>query len=423
MGEARGPDDAPILVSCGFTHRRADAALRERLFRETEIPPRAIALLKAAGFTDCLPLVTCDRAEIFAAVADSAEASERLVQLWAELAEMPVAALAPTIERHEGRGALAHLTMIAAALDSATVGEAEILGQVKAAHRQAEAGGLIGPWLSPILQNAYRVAKRVRRETPIGQEQVSIAAAARRVARELHGDLSRARLLLLGAGEAGEAVAHGFAKIEGTSISLAHPQAALAEALAGELGGAIVAWADLPAALADADIVVAALGRGQPLVTAPTVRAALKVRRQRPILLFDLALPAEIDRAIDALDNAFRYDLDDLEQLVMHGQGKRERALAAAFEILHQEIALIEQALGERAAAPLLVALRSHFEGERRAALAESGGDAEAATRRLINRLLHRPSAALRELAGEGHSPATEKLLRRLFGLQDGAEK
>jgi glutamyl-tRNA reductase len=168
--------------------------------------------------------------------------------------------------------------------------------------------------------------------------------------------------------------------------------------------------------------VVTACGTGQVLVTAAMVADALRQRRRRPVLLIDLGVPADVDPAVDALDDVFRYDLDDLERITLSGRATREAAAAEAWAILDQELAAFTRARAEREAVPAIAALRAHLEALRRQALAEAGGDAARATELLMNRLLHAPLEALRRQAASGDGADGDAVLRA-FGVKGADDK
>jgi len=255
-----------------------------------------------------------------------------------------------------------------------------------------------------------------------------MAAAAIDVAHELFGDLGSCSALMLGIGEMGEAMAVELQKGGLARLTVTHPAAARAELTARRLSSHFRDWAELGAALAGADIVISAVGAGRVAVTKDAIKAALKARRHKPMLLFDAALPADIEPAVGELDDAFRYDLDDLERLAMEGRKTRDSAATrshaadTAARILAEETAGFET---RRAPMPALTALRAYFEAERLRALAEAGGDAKEATRLLVDRLLQRPETALKASATEDRdAPSLAKLVERLFGLEgSGKEK
>ncbi len=197
------------------------------------------------------------------------------------------------------------------------------------------------------------------------------------------------------------------------------------ERAAQRLRANVVPLEPLEDALAGADIVIAALGAGRAILTKPRLAAALRRRPTRPIFVIDAAIPADAEPAVNDLDGVFLYDLGDLERAALAGRATREAASAEAWRILEAELDDFARRRAERRAAPAVVALRAHVEALRRQALAEAGGDAEAATRLLVNRLLHAPSEVLRErmAAMPGEAEAMEALLRRLFRLEEGEER
>ena len=266
----------------------------------------------------------------------------------------------------------------------------------------------------------------MRTETAIGERPVSTAAAAVELARGVHGDLGRCGGLLVGTGDMGELVAEALLAGGLGHFVVIHPRAGRAEAMARTLNCHVAPFEDLARALADGDILVTALGARRSIVTAEMVKAALKSRRKRPVLLVDASIPGDIDTAVERLDGAFLYDLNDLEGVAMRGRASREIEAGAAMDIIDDEVARFLRGRAARAAVPTLTALRRHFETAREAAIADAAGNAEKATRLLINRLLHGPSEALREIAALGSEGAAdlrgaERALNRLFRLGDSA--
>jgi glutamyl-tRNA reductase len=407
----KGPSEG-VLVIVGLNHRTAPAEWRER-FALVEAAQEALG----DELSDGLLLVTCDRIELIATGGDA----DAFIPLLAARLGVSPADLAPTLYRHRGEAALRHLFEVAAALDSQVIGEPQILGQIKAAHRLAADRGRVGPALDAALAAAYAAARRVRRETRIAERPVSIAAAALDLAREIHGDLASRAVLLLGPSEIGELMAAHFQRAGIGSLVVCGPRA---PAAAVKFGANRVELASLDAALAAADIVIAALASGRAVVTAARVAAALKRRPLRPIFIIDLGFPPDAEPAVNDLDGVFLYDLGDLERRALDGRAGREAEAAGARRIVAAELASFARRSGARRAAPAIVALRAHVERLRRAVLAEAGGDAETATRLLMNRLLHDPSEVLRDLAADApDANRVEMLLRRLFRLGDEGEE
>ncbi|MGE0256780.1 MAG: glutamyl-tRNA reductase [Alphaproteobacteria bacterium] len=407
------------LLVVGASHRSADSALRDRLFvREGDVAG-FLADLRARGVRQALVLSTCDRVEVHAGDPAPDRAAGAIAAALAAHGGVADGELAPALRRLDGVDALRHVFEVASSLDSVVVGEPQVLGQLKEAHRLARAAGIVGSELEGALQAAYACAKRVRSETAIAIGPVSLAATAVQVARDLHGDLASARALLIGGGDVGALLVDQFRLAGIGQLTVAAPSAARAAIAARRHGSAAVTFDQLGAALADADIVVAAAGTGRWLVDRAAVERALRQRHQRPIFLIDAGLPGDIEPAVDSLENAFRYDLDDLDRVARASRAGRAEAAAAGARIVDECIDLWSDDRAARAAVPLLAALRGHFEAARRDVLARAGqADAAEATRLLVNRLLHEPYAGLRAAAASGMEPeAMAAMVKRLFPL------
>jgi len=417
------------LTVVGANHRSGPTRLRDALFLDAALLPGFLAQLRGAGVRQALVLSTCDRVEVQTAGGDPGRDAETVRHALADRAGLAPADLDAHLYRHEGASALRHVFAVAASLDSLVIGEPQVLGQVRAGHEISRAAGMAGAELDMILSAAYAAAKRVRGESAIAEGPVSIAAAAVQVARSLHGDLAACTALLVGAADMAEIVATQLRRAGLRDLVVASPTPARADSLAARLDAHICAMDELPARLAAADIVLASMGTGRYQFGADAVAAALKARRRKPIFLVDLAMPGDVDPAVDALEEAFLYGLADLEAAAMQGQAARRAAADAAWAILDEEVAAFLRRGAEREAAPAITALRARFEAARRQVLAEEGGaDVDRATRLLVNRLLHAPSVALRRARGEGGRPAElEAALRDLFDLKEmpasGTEK
>jgi glutamyl-tRNA reductase len=408
----------------GVNHRSGTAALREALYVEESRQPELLARLRAAGLSQAIFLSTCDRSEVQAVAGDPEAAASAVHGAFAGQAGVPEEEVAAQSYRLAGAEALRHVFAVAASLDSQVIGEPQVLGQVKEAHRLAQEAGLAGGRLEEALQAAYATAKRVRSETGLAEQPISIAAVVVGLARQLHGDLARTRGLLIGPGEMGDLIVEQLRRAGLGGVTVAHPSARRAELIARRYGGHHLALDELGDGLAAADVVVAALGSGRLAITAPAMDRAIRARRRRPVLLIDVAIPADIDPAVDRLDDVFRYELDDLERAAMQGRSTRASAATAAWALIDEAVAAFLGRQAARTADPLIVALRRRFEATRNAVLAEDPADAATATRLLVNRLLHEPSAGLRHLAAEpAEREAAERLLTRLFHLAPGNPK
>jgi len=420
----------PSLLILGISHRTASSSLRDQFPAIEHRLPEALDAIAASGIGEALLLVTCDRWEIMVAGGEAEAARGAFLALAgltlpghaavADGAEDAASALHAALYLHEGKAALRHLFRVASGLDSLIVGEPHVLGQVRAAHQAAAAKGLVHSSLETFLQAAYGAAKRVHAETRIALRPASMAAAALAFAGDLHGDLGSCRGLLLGPSEMGELMATQFQEAGLRHLVVCGPEPRAAQA-ARRFACNFVPLDDLEQALVEADVVIAALGGNTVALTAARMEAILRKRRRRPVFLVDAAIPPDIDPGVNALDGAYLYDLDDLEKAALAGQRTRRAVLSEAEAIVEAELEVFHRRQAERDAVPAVAALRGHFENLRRQVLARDRDlDAEAATRLLINRLLHAPSEVLRELAASGDTNDTrdmEAVLRRLFRL------
>ncbi|MBI4184204.1 MAG: glutamyl-tRNA reductase [Proteobacteria bacterium] len=412
------PTERLVVVSAG--PRSSPLALREALFMEGDELPLFLARLRKGGVAQAVVVSTCDRTEVQAVEDDPARAVEAIVAALAERSGRVGAELRAELSVLRGAEAVGHVFALAASLDSLVVGEPQVLGQIKESHRVAAASGMVGRGLETLLQGAYQVAKRVRSETAIGEKPVSIASAAIGLARDLFGDIAGLAGLVIGEGEMGDLLVEGFRQAGLGRLVATAPAPARAAALARRLDCHEAPFEALARALAEADVVLSAVGSRRYIITVEMVEAALKARRRRPVFLVDGGIPGDVEPAVGRLEDAFLFDLADLEKAAWEGRAEREAAAREARAIVAAGVEAFLRGQAARVAVPLVSALRSHFEAVRRDVLAEGARDPEEATRRLVNRLLHAPSDALRELAGGGEAEVAslDALVRRLFRLR-----
>jgi glutamyl-tRNA reductase len=417
----KSPATEPFVV--GATRSSSTLALRDRLFMDEAAAPDFYRRLTEAGVTQAIMLSTCDRVEVHGMAEVPAAAIEAVREILAARAGEDPGEIAPQLETMTDDEAVRRIFAVAASLESQVIGESQVLGQVKEGHRLAGRHGMVGPALESLLQAAYAAAKRVRNETEIAERSVTLASGAVQIARDLHGDLSGSTGLILGLGDMGDLIG-GQLRLAGLGGTILTGPSRRTEAEARRMGCNFVPFEELEDALADADIVVTAAGTGRFLITVEAMERALRRRKRRPVLIVDGGVPADVEPAVHDLDGAFVYTLDDLEQVAREGRANREAAAAEAWKIVEAEADAWRRSRAERDAVPTLVSLRNRFEAVRDEILAaDPNADAAEATRRLVKRLLHRPSEALRELAAEtgdeGEKQAAARMVSRLFGLPD----
>ena len=409
----------PLLV-LGLNHRTAPIEVRERIVFDARRLPGALASLGALpGVAEALIVSTCNRTELYC-VGAGADPLAR----WLVGESGGDGALAECLYRIEGPDAVGHAFAVAAGLDSLVLGEPQILGQLKDAYRAAQQAGTAGTLLNRLFQTTFAVAKRVRTETAIGASAVSVASAGIRLARRVFAGFERHTALLVGAGEMIELAARHLHAQEIGRMIIANRSTSRAERIAEGMPASVIRLDALAAHLPQADIVVSSTARPGFVIGLADVRRALEERRHRPMFMLDLAVPRDIDPAIAALEDAYLYTVDDLRQVVDENVKAREAEAAAARHIIDAEVTAFMANLKVRDSAPLIRELRGQSEAARDALLAEArrqlaaGQPPDAVLEQLAvgltNRLLHAPSAALREAAEKGDD-ALAAAAARLF--------
>jgi len=412
------------LLCVGISHKQAPVGVRERLVvRSDEVSGRLQALRRLPGLREVFVVSTCNRLDVFAA-ADSRDAAQKILESLDPVA-IPIAVCRFDEE------ALRHLFRVAASLDSMVVGDVQILGQVKEAAAQAQRAGSLGPQLQRAVARAVGTAKRVRTETGIGRGALSLSSVAVEVAHKLLGDLQGRSIALIGAGKMAELAARELRMQGAKELLVVNRTVPRAEALAREADGVPLPLSDLPVLLERADVVVCSTGSTGHVVTREAVAAALKTRRYRPLFIVDLSVPRNVDPAANELENVYVYDLDDLERLATHNRTLRGAEVGRAEEIVEEELrAFIAQA-HERDAVPVLARLRAHgeavarAEAERTLAAALRGLDdrqqksVRAMASAIVNKLLHGPTARLRNEAGRG---SLAEAVMELFFLEEPSQ-
>jgi glutamyl-tRNA reductase len=392
------------LLLVGTSHRRAPVEVRERIAVDPDGAAALAARLADGGEAVCLS--TCNRTEIYLAATDSGDADRRATRALSELAGVEASALEPHLYRLQQDAATVHLFRVAAGLDSLVPGESEILGQVRTAYER----GKVGPLLDRLFSHALHTGKKVRTDTAIAESPGTTSSAAAALAAQVFGDLDGSRVAIVGAGKIGSRAARRLTK-RGASLSfVANRTEERARELAAELGGATVPLERLVDAIQDADIVVSSTSSPDFVLTKDALSAALPARKGRPLLLIDLAVPRDLDPAINDLPDCYLYDIDDLEAVVHDAARGRESEFAKAEAIAVDEAARFREWLAVRDVAPTIASLRERAEAIRRSELAKASARlaglserernaVESVTSQIVNKLLHEPIVRLKEAA------------------------
>lgn len=410
----------------GINHKTAPVALREKVaFSEERLLAALQTLRQEVGVAEVVILSTCNRTEVYWAGPASGEELSR----WLERHHGHNLDLARSLYVHQEQRAVEHAFSVASGLDSMVLGEAQILGQLKDAYRVAQEAGSTGPALNKLFQAAFSAAKRVRSETRIGENAVSIASAIVSLARRVYSDLSAHTALMVGAGEMNALAARHFASAGVRRMVIANRTLARAQALASELKAHAVGLADLDKELAEADIVIACTASLVPLITKGAAEAAIRARRRRPIFMVDLGVPRDIDPAVADLEDVYLFSIDDLQQLIDENRQQREVAAGSARQLIEEEVSRFLSESRAHDAGPAIRALREQADGirvqtlEQARRLLAAGKSAneviEYLAHTLTNRLLHTPTQALRQAAELKDSALAEAVTQALIEERD----
>ncbi|HWP94956.1 MAG TPA: glutamyl-tRNA reductase [Gammaproteobacteria bacterium] len=415
------------LFALGINHQTAPVEIRERLtFSEEQIPQALAALGGIEGVDEAVILSTCNRTEIYCAL--STEAGGAIREWLTNLRAPDDPGIRDRFYVYENGAVPRHLMRVACGLDSLVIGEPQILGQLKHAYQLALDAGRVGPLLNRLFQHTFAVAKQVRTDTAIGANPVSVAFAAVSLARRVFGKLASRTALLIGAGETIELAARHLHDNGLGRMIVANRTLERAQELAAQFQGYAIALTDLPAHLGEADIVISSTASPDPVLHRATVEAALAVRRHRPVLMVDIAVPRDIEPSVGELEDVYLYTVDDLRDVIEENLRARRAAAHAAEEIIENQAARFEDLLRTLDAVPTIQALRTRAEAERDRTLEQArrmlaaGRPAEEVVQflahTLTNRLLHTPTARLRALPADAHADLL-RAARQLFGLDD----
>jgi glutamyl-tRNA reductase len=411
----------------GINHKTAPVALREKVaFSEDRLVAALLTLRQEQGVAEAVILSTCNRTEVYwAGPASGAELS-----LWLERHHGPELDLAASLYIHQESRAVEHAFSVASGLDSMVLGEAQILGQLKDAYRVAQETGSTGPALNKLFQAAFSAAKRVRSETRIGANAVSLASATVSLARRVYADLSEHSALLVGAGEMNALTARHFASAGVKRMVIANRTLATAQTLALQLNAHAVGLDRLDAELAEADIVISCTASPSPIISKRAVETAIRARRRRPIFMVDMAVPRDIEPSVTELEDVYLFSIDDLQQLVDENRQQREVAAGGARLVINEEVARFLAESRAQDAAPAIRLLRQHADGIRQqtvdqarrmiAAGKSSDEVIDYLSHTLTNRLLHAPTQALRQASELADFELAETITKLLTEERDG---
>jgi glutamyl-tRNA reductase len=416
------------VVVVGLNHTTAPVAVRERLAFSDAALAAALAHFRPPEIQELVILSTCNRVELYMQTNDVDASMASAVAFVAACHAVPPTQFTPHLYQLSDLEAVRHLFRVAASLDSLVLGEPQILGQVKASYLAAQAAGRTGLILAHLFERALRVAKAIRTETGISDHAVSVSYAAVELAKKIFESLQQRTVMILGAGDTAALAARHLVSQGVSSVFIANRTSERAVYLAQALQAKAIPWEAFPEHLAYTDIVVSSTSAPHPIIEPAMVREAMRARRSRPMFFIDIAVPRDVDPAVNTLENVFLYDIDDLQNVVQENRRERQREALAAEEFVWQEVRQFEQWLAVRDAVPTIVALRQQAEAIRQQELEKALHKfgplderqrrvLEALTCGIVNKLLHAPTVSLKRASQEGQVRDAVHLVRHLFNL------
>src|SRR6185369_1330447 len=391
------------LLITGVSHKTAPVEVRECLaFREDTLPAALADLKSREGVAEAVILSTCNRVEITITTDDESDPQAIVDAFLAERKSVTPGRIAPYLYRHEGESAIHHLFRVAASLDSMVVGEPQILGQLKVAFAAAKDCGALCGWLEGLLMRAFSVAKRVRSDTGIGQMAVSVSYAAVELARKIFGSLNNRTIMIVGAGKMSELAARHLRRSGASHVFVTNRTHERAVEMAELFQGTPVEYARFTSMLPEVDILIASSGAPHYILKKDDMQRVISARRNKPMFLIDIAVPRNIDPAVNKLDNVFLYDIDDLQEVVNSNLRERMKEADHAEQMVTDEVDRMMTRLKVAEVTPTIVSLQEQLESIRAGEMEktrrkfgpftpEQEQAMEALTRAIVNKIAHGP--------------------------------
>lgn len=415
------------LLALGINHKTAPVEVREQAAFAPEKLPDALHALTDSGVCDEATIVsTCNRTEIYCGQIH--ENDNHAVDWFCNYLHLDPGTIQPYLYQHPDDKAVQHVFRVASGLDSMVLGEPQILGQIKDAFAAAHKAGTTGKMLNRLFQQTFSVAKAVRTDTAIGASAVSVASAAVTLAKQIFSDLSEQTVLLIGAGEMIDLCARHLKQHGIGHMIVANRTLERAELLAREFGADAISLSEMPMRLADADIVISSTASQLPILGKGAVESALKQRKHRPIFMVDIAVPRDIEPQVGELNDIYLYTVDDLRDVVEENMKTRQEAAEEAEKIIDTKVVEFMYWVKSLDAVPTIRAIRDTADAIREAEIERAerrirnGEDpvlvAAEMARALTNKLIHNPTAVLRQADHDGDTRLLQAA-RQLFNLTD----
>jgi len=416
------------IVLVGINHKTASVALRECIaFSEEESVVAVQALLRQPNLNEVILFSTCNRVEVLFVTDNKTPAISATKKFIADFNKIPLEEFENALYVHEGDNAVRHVFRVASSLDSMVVGEPQILGQIKKAYRTATAINTSGVILNRLLHRTFFVAKRIRTETGIGDRAVSISFAAVELGRKIFGTLEGKAVLLIGAGEMAELAVEHLVRNKVGDVYVANRTFENAVALAKKFNGQALRFEEISTCLKSIDIIISSTGAPDFVINRDQVKGVLRVRRNRPLFFIDIAVPRDIDPAVNRLSNSYVYDIDDLKDVVDENIEDRQQEAVKAERIVDEAVINFRLWHAGLDVVPTIIALRNKVTSIAQAEIektlqsnkfSDSGVEAlNKMTSALINKILHDPTIFLKKNGMLADRSRYIDAVRKLFNL------
>ena len=421
------------IIIVGLNHRTAPLQTRERLaFEGPKQQEGLIALKQLPSVNEAALLSTCNRVEIFASVRDGENALDEIKTFISGFQNVPVTEFAEALYFHDGENAVRHLLRVASSLDSMVLGEPQILGQLKDAFDLALSNRTTGFILNRLMKKAISTAKRVRTETRIAENAVSISYAAVELAKKIFSGLKGKSVMLLGAGEMAELAARHLVSNGVKDVKVANRTYERGCEMAREFCGTAVRFDDIPEELAATDILICSTNAPSYVITKEMMVQVMKGRKFRPVFLIDISVPRNIDPDANSIDNVYLYNIDDLQQVVGTNLLERQKEAQKAEEIVSEEVDKFSRWLSSLEAVPVVIAMRQKADDIKRDELdkfrksfpgleAEMMEAVERLAGSITNKLMHSPTVAMKE--SDEDRDLMNYAAKKLYGLDENDEE
>ncbi|MBI5966463.1 MAG: glutamyl-tRNA reductase [Deltaproteobacteria bacterium] len=423
------------IVLIGLSHKTAPIEVREKFCLPRGGVKEFLGRMAGIpGVREGLVLSTCNRTDVLTVMDCSEDGVSRIKELLAGIAGMSADQLSPYLYVRKDEEAVKHIFRVASSLDSMVLGEPQILGQVKEAYSQAVESKFSGLILNKLFHRSFFVAKRVRTETKIATQAVSVSYAAVELAKKILGDLDNKRAMLIGAGEMSELAARHLISQGVGEILVTNRTHSRAIELAQEFKGKAVPFEDFPKELKNVDIILSSTGSAHYIIRREQLTEVIRARKNRPMFFIDIAVPRDIDPKINEIDNVYVYDIDDLEGIVESNKEERKKEVQKAEEIVFQGVEAFNRWLKSLEVVPTILALRNRLEEirqkevEKTLSLLKNVSDEERKaldflTNSIINKILHHPISLLKHQESRDHGKLYVEMTRKIFHLDEGEDE